>query len=90
LVERFDRWVRERLDSTLTLDSIVKALGTSKRTLSRRLDAVLGKSPIEYIQDLSARSESKSRRGAGKVSFVSNKRHAWSVSQSPSSAGGAS
>jgi transcriptional regulator GlxA family with amidase domain len=52
LVERFDRWVRERLDSTLTLDSIADALGTSKRTLSRRLDAVLGKSPIEYIQDL--------------------------------------
>ncbi|TCG08725.1 AraC family transcriptional regulator [Paraburkholderia steynii] len=52
LVERFDRWVRERLDSILTLDSIAEALGTSKRTLSRRLDAVLGKTPIEYIQDL--------------------------------------
>ena len=52
LVERFDRWVRERLGSTLTLDSIAEALGTSKRTLSRRLDAVVGKTPIEYIQDL--------------------------------------
>jgi transcriptional regulator GlxA family with amidase domain len=52
LVERFDRWVRERLDSMLTLDSIAEALGTSKRTLSRRLDAVLGRTPIEYIQDL--------------------------------------
>jgi transcriptional regulator GlxA family with amidase domain len=52
LVERFDRWVRERLDSIPTLDSIAEALGTSKRTLSRRLDAVLGKTPIEYIQDL--------------------------------------
>jgi transcriptional regulator GlxA family with amidase domain len=44
--------VRERLDSIPTLDSIAEALGTSKRTLSRRLDAVLGKMPIEYIQDL--------------------------------------
>lgn len=52
LVERFDRWVRERLDSMLTLDSIAGALGTSKRTLTRRLDTVLGKTPVEYIQDL--------------------------------------
>jgi len=52
LIERFDRWVRGRLDSVITLDSIAEALGTSKRTLSRRLDAVLGKTPIEYIQDL--------------------------------------
>ncbi len=52
LVERFDRWVRERLDSTLTLDAVADALGTSKRTLSRRLDGVLGKTLVEYIQDL--------------------------------------
>ncbi|HUB91840.1 MAG TPA: helix-turn-helix domain-containing protein [Dyella sp.] len=52
LVERFDRWVRERLDVTLTLDAIAESLGTSKRTLSRRLDAVVGKTPVEYIQDL--------------------------------------
>lgn len=52
LVERFDRWVRERLASTLTLDAIAEALGTSKRTLSRRLDSVLGKTPVEFIQDL--------------------------------------
>lgn len=52
LIERFDRWVRERLDSALTLDSIAEALGTSKRTLSRRLDSVLGKTPVEFIQDL--------------------------------------
>jgi transcriptional regulator GlxA family with amidase domain len=52
LIERFDRWVRDRLDSTITLDSIAEALGTSKRTLSRRLDGVLGKTPFEFIQDL--------------------------------------
>lgn len=52
LVERFDRWVRERLHQTLTLDLIAEALGTSKRTLSRRLGEVLGKTPVEFIQDL--------------------------------------
>jgi len=52
LVERFDRWVRERLDTTITLDAAAGALATSKRTLSRRLNEVLGKTPIAYIQDL--------------------------------------
>lgn len=52
LIERFDHWVRERLNMTLTLDAIADALGTSKRTLSRRLNGVLGKTPVEYIQTL--------------------------------------
>jgi transcriptional regulator GlxA family with amidase domain len=52
LVERFDRWVRERLDTAITLDAAAEALATSKRTLSRRLNDVLGKTPIAYIQDL--------------------------------------
>ena len=52
LVERFDRWVRERLGTAITLDSVAEALATSKRTLSRRLNEVLGKTPLEYIQTL--------------------------------------
>ena len=52
LVERFDRWVRARLDAPLTLDQAAAALATSKRTLSRRLRDVLGKTPFEYVQDL--------------------------------------
>ncbi|NPT54676.1 GlxA family transcriptional regulator [Paraburkholderia elongata] len=52
LVERFDRWVREHLDAAISLDVVADALATSKRTLTRRLDAVLGKTPVEYIQDL--------------------------------------
>lgn len=52
LVERFDRWVRERLDTAITLDAAADALATSKRTLSRRLNEVLGKTPIAHIQDL--------------------------------------
>lgn len=52
LVERFERWVRERLDTSFTLETVADALATSKRTLSRRLNEVLGKTPVEYIQDL--------------------------------------
>lgn len=52
LVERFDRWVREHLDAAISLDVVADALATSKRTLTRRLNAVLGKTPVEYIQDL--------------------------------------
>ncbi|MBB5609850.1 MULTISPECIES: GlxA family transcriptional regulator [unclassified Janthinobacterium] len=52
LVERFDRWVREHLGMPISLDDAADALATSKRTLTRRLNAVFGKTPVEYIQDL--------------------------------------
>ena len=52
LVERFDRWVRQHLGTAISLDVVVDELATSKRTLTRRLNAVLGKTPVEYIQDL--------------------------------------
>ncbi len=52
LVERFDRWAREHLGTAVSLDVVADALATSKRTLTRRLNAVFGKTPIEYIQDL--------------------------------------
>jgi len=52
LIERFDHWVREHLDQAMNLDDAAAALATSKRTLSRRLHDVLGKTPIAYIQDL--------------------------------------
>ncbi|WP_455289645.1 helix-turn-helix domain-containing protein [Cupriavidus necator] len=52
VVQKFDRWVWEPLDSPLTLDAAAQALATSKRTLSRRLHQVLGETPFAYIQDL--------------------------------------
>jgi transcriptional regulator GlxA family with amidase domain len=52
LVERFDRWVRQHLGTAISLDVVADELATSKRTLTRRLNAVLGKTPVEYIQDL--------------------------------------
>jgi transcriptional regulator GlxA family with amidase domain len=52
LVERFERWARARLMHGFSLDGAAKAAGASKRTLARRLHAVLGKSPLSYFQEL--------------------------------------
>lgn len=52
LVERFERWARGRLAEGFSLDAAADALATSTRTLQRRIEAVLGKSPLSYFQDL--------------------------------------
>ena len=52
LVERFEAWARQRLDQGFSLDEAASALATSKRTLARRMNEVLGKSPLSYFQDL--------------------------------------
>lgn len=52
LVERFERWARARLAAGFNLDEAATALGASKRTLSRRVNDVLGKTPLSYFQDL--------------------------------------
>ena len=52
LVERFERWARGRLADGFSLDDAADAAGTSKRTLARRMQQVLGKSPLSYFQDL--------------------------------------
>ena len=52
LVQRFERWARHRLREGFSLEAAAEALHTSKRTLQRRIEAVLGKSPLSYFQDL--------------------------------------
>lgn len=52
LVKKFDRWVRENLNRSFNLDEAAQELATSKRTLARRMQEVLGKTPINYVQDL--------------------------------------
>jgi transcriptional regulator GlxA family with amidase domain len=52
LVERFDHWARAHLARGFNLDEAALHLATSKRTLARRIQAVLGKSPVTYVQDL--------------------------------------
>ena len=52
VVQRFERWARDRLANGFSLDEAAHAIGASKRTLARRLNDVLGKSPRAYCQDL--------------------------------------
>ena len=52
LVERFERWARRQLAEGFSLSEAARAVVTSERTLARRLQAVLGKSPLAYVQDL--------------------------------------
>jgi transcriptional regulator GlxA family with amidase domain len=52
LIQRFERWARGRLADGFSLDQAAQALGTSKRTLARRMQSVLGKSPLDFFQDL--------------------------------------
>ncbi|MDR6859673.1 helix-turn-helix domain-containing protein [Variovorax guangxiensis] len=51
-VQRFERWARGRLADGFSLDQAAVAAGTSKRTLARRMQQVLGKTPLSYFQDL--------------------------------------
>jgi transcriptional regulator GlxA family with amidase domain len=52
LVHGFERWARQRLAEGFALDEAAAALAASKRTLARRMQSVLGKSPLDYFQDL--------------------------------------
>jgi transcriptional regulator GlxA family with amidase domain len=50
IVERFEAWARGRLRHGFSLDDAARAVGASKRTLARRMQSVLGKSPMAYFQ----------------------------------------
>ena len=52
VVERFERWARQRLAHGFSLADAARAVGASERTLARRLHSVLGKTPLSYFQDL--------------------------------------
>jgi len=52
IVQRFESWARARLTDGFSLDDAAKAAGSSKRTLARRMQSVLGKSPLSYFQSL--------------------------------------
>ncbi|MGN6230186.1 MAG: GlxA family transcriptional regulator [Trinickia sp.] len=52
LVLRFERWARDHLKEGFSLQDAASAAGTSTRSLQRRCQAILGKSPLSYFQDL--------------------------------------
>jgi transcriptional regulator GlxA family with amidase domain len=51
LVVLFEQWARRHL-TDFTLAGAARSVGASQRTLERRLRAVLGKTPLAYVQDL--------------------------------------
>ena len=52
LVMRFERWAKERLAEGFSLPEAASALHVHTRTLQRRMELVLGKSPLSFVQDL--------------------------------------
>jgi transcriptional regulator GlxA family with amidase domain len=52
VVERFEAWARQQLAHGFSLAQAAVAAGASERTLARRLQSVLGKTPLSYFQDL--------------------------------------
>ena len=52
MIQRFEDWARSHLARGFALDDAAKAVGASKRTLARRTQSVLGKSPLGYVQSL--------------------------------------
>ncbi|MGZ3421159.1 MAG: GlxA family transcriptional regulator [Polyangiales bacterium] len=51
MVERFEQWARKHLGD-FSLERAAHHVGTSERTLERRIRAVLGRTPLSYVQDL--------------------------------------
>jgi transcriptional regulator GlxA family with amidase domain len=52
LIGRFEKWAREHLKQGFSLQDAACALAITTRALQRRCEAVLGKSPLAYFQDL--------------------------------------
>ncbi|HEY4243063.1 MAG TPA: helix-turn-helix domain-containing protein [Kofleriaceae bacterium] len=52
IVKAFERWVRRNLRAPFEVKRAAHAIGSSERTLQRRIRAVLGKPPIMFVQDL--------------------------------------
>lgn len=65
LILRFERWAREHLQEGFSLQEAANALATSPRSLQRRCQAVLGKSPLAYFQDLRVERAQSLLHGSG-------------------------
>lgn len=65
LILRFERWAREHLQDGFSLREAAAALATSPRSLQRRCQEVLGKSPLSYFQDLRVERAQNLIHGSG-------------------------
>ena len=52
IVQRFEGWARASSPVGFHSTTAARAVGASKRTLARRMQSVLGKTPLAYFQDL--------------------------------------
>lgn len=52
VVQRFEQWARDHLESGFSAAQAASSIGVSERTLVRRIQSVMGKSPIAWFQDL--------------------------------------
>lgn len=55
LVRAAEEWVNEHLSESFGIPDLARAIGTSPRTLARRLDAALGLSPSGFIEGIRLR-----------------------------------
>jgi transcriptional regulator GlxA family with amidase domain len=65
LIQRFELWSRDHLKAGFSLQEAADALATSARTLQRRCQEVLGKSPLAYFQDLRVERAQSLLHGSG-------------------------
>ncbi|WP_429300401.1 GlxA family transcriptional regulator [Paraburkholderia sp. GAS199] len=65
LIQRFERWARDHLKDGFSLRDAASALATSTRSLQRRCQDVLGKSPLAYFQDLRVEHAQSLLHGSG-------------------------
>ena len=52
LVEQFEGWVRAHMAEPFSLAQAARSLGASARSLQRRVQMAVGKSPVSMVQDL--------------------------------------
>lgn len=52
MVLRFEKWAVMRLAQGFSLEDAAYDLATSKRSLGRHIQTALGKSPLEFFQEL--------------------------------------
>ncbi|WP_434112281.1 GlxA family transcriptional regulator [Paraburkholderia caffeinilytica] len=65
LILGFEKWARDHLKSGFSLQDAAGALATSARSLQRRCQEVLGKSPLAYFQDLRVERAQSLLHGSG-------------------------
>jgi len=65
VIMRFEKWAREHLKAGFSLQRAAGALSITPRSLQRRCETVLGKSPLSYFQDLRVERARNLLHGSG-------------------------